>query len=123
MTYEEKRNIIDKLFNDYTAIKDEDINALAEVYPLTTQAIYNIQKAAPEARIEVIAVTIPKELLDGIDNNVTAAFNHGVADSRLMLSPNFHKATARYADHFRTAFMTFAPRVEKVSDELKLVLG
>ena len=74
MTYKEKKDKIAELFNNYTAIKDEDINAIAEVYPLTTQAIYDVQKAAPEARIKVIAVTISKEILDSVGDNVDAAF-------------------------------------------------
>lgn len=74
MTYKEKKDKIAELFNNYTAIKDEDINAIAEVYPLTAQAIYDVQKAAPEARIKVIAVTISKEILDSVGDNVDAAF-------------------------------------------------
>lgn len=74
MTYEERKAKIAELFNNYTAIKDEDINAIAEVYPLTAQAIYDVQKAAPEARIKVIAVTISKETLDSVGDNVVAAF-------------------------------------------------
>ena len=74
MTYKEKKDKIAELFNNYTAIKDEDINAIAEAYPLTAQAIYDVQKAAPEARIKVIAVTISKETLDSVGGNVDAAF-------------------------------------------------
>lgn len=74
MTYKEKKDKIAELFNNYTAIKDEDINAIAEAYPLTAQAIYDVQKAAPEARIKVIAVTISKEILDSVGGNVDAAF-------------------------------------------------
>ena len=74
MTYKEKKDKIAELFNNYTVIKDEDINAIAEAYPLTAQAIYDVQKAAPEARIKVIAVTISKETLDSVGGNVDAAF-------------------------------------------------
>ena len=74
MTYKERKAKIAELFNNYTAIKDEDINAIAEVYPLTAQAIYDVQKAAPEARIKVIAVTISKEILDSVGDNINAAF-------------------------------------------------
>lgn len=74
MTYKEKMDKITELFNNYTAIKDEDINAIAEAYPLTAQAIYDVQKSAPEARIKVIAVTTSKETLDSVGGNVDAAF-------------------------------------------------
>mgnify|MGYP004646907457 FL=1 len=74
MTYKEKKDKIAELFSNYTAIKDKDINAIAEAYPLTAQAIYDVQKAAPEARIKVIAVTISKEILDSVGDNINAAF-------------------------------------------------
>ena len=74
MTYKERKAKIAELFNNYTATKDKDINAIAEVYPLTAQAIYDVQKAAPEARIKVIAVTISKEILDSVGDNINAAF-------------------------------------------------
>lgn len=74
MTYEEKKTKIAELFNNYTTIKDEDINAIANVYPLTAQAIYDVQKAAPEARIKVIAVTIPKEVIDSVGDSIDDRF-------------------------------------------------
>jgi len=72
MNYKETQAKVAALFNKYCSIKDEDINAIAEVYPLTVQAIYDVKKAAPEARFKVIAVTIPKDVL--ATDNVNAAF-------------------------------------------------
>ena len=49
-------------------------------------------------------------------------FDQDVADHRLLLSSDFNKATARYADYYRNAFMLFTTRVEKVADELDFIL-
>lgn len=73
MDYKERQKKIAALFNEYCSIKDEDINAIAEYYPLTAQAIYDVQKAAPEAKFKVIAVIISKDILDGAEGNVDAA--------------------------------------------------
>lgn len=71
--YKETQKKIAAVFNEYCKIKDEDINAIAEYYPLTAQAIYDVQKAAPEVRVKVITVIIPKDVLDSADGNVDAA--------------------------------------------------
>ena len=133
MTYEEKKTKIAELFNNYTAIKDEDINAIAEVYPLTTQAIYDMQKAAPEARIKVIAVTISKEILDSVGdsiddrfiairNEVTKRFNNELTN--LMIGQH-EFGTIAQANHFvsmtNNAFSNLVTALQQsaVSDVLR----
>lgn len=49
-------------------------------------------------------------------------FDQNVAGHRLMLSPEFYEATARYADYWRNGFYTFSTRAEKVADELDFIL-
>ena len=49
-------------------------------------------------------------------------FDQDIEGHRLMLSPEYNEATARYADYYRNAFMLFTTRVEKVADELDFIL-
>ena len=49
-------------------------------------------------------------------------FDQDVEEHRLMLSPEYHGATSRYADHWRTGFRAFCTRAEKVADELDFIL-
>lgn len=71
--YKETQKKVAAVFNEYCKIKDEDINAIANYYPLTAQAIYDVQKAAPNAKFKVIAVRIPESVLDSANGNVDAA--------------------------------------------------